>query len=89
MEGIQPNLQSVIVQKQQEKQNLKVRNFQREIAKDNNYYLELKNFFNLGLDFLDLDQKMNRLKVVDYYEDGTINQYYVKSFKELENRNKN
>lgn len=53
------------------------------MAKDNSYYIELKNYFNLGLDFLDLDNEINRLEVTDYYGDGTIKRYHVKSYDEL------
>ena len=43
--------------------------------KDTNYYVELKNYFNLGLDFLDPDNKNNKLSITDYYPDGTIQRY--------------
>lgn len=53
------------------------------MAKDTNYYNELKNYFNLGLDFLDTENEMGKLQVTDYYDDGTIKQYYVDSYDQL------
>lgn len=53
------------------------------MAKDTNYYNELKNYFNLGLDFLDTENEMGKLQITDYYDDGTIKQYYVDSYDQL------
>lgn len=35
--------------------------------KDTNYYMDLKKYFNLGLDFLDPENYMNCLEITDYY----------------------
>lgn len=51
--------------------------------KDTNYYTELKNYFKLGLDFLDPNNDNNKLEITDYYADGTINKYYRNSWNEL------
>lgn len=56
------------------------------MAKDTNYYMELKNYFKLGLDFLDNDNEMNKIEVTDYYDDGIINRYYIKNYKEIKNK---